>query len=86
MVRMFCKAKHFNHDISNWDVSEIRDMREMFSGCENFNQPLDRWNVFKVENMYNMFVGCGALENLPQWYKEWCKKKSRKHENDEDDN
>ena len=38
-------------DISNWDVSNVTDMRFMFRGS-SFNQPLNKWNVSNdVTNM-----------------------------------
>ena len=46
-------------EISNWDVSNVTNMRMMFSGENNdvssFNQPLNKWNVSKVTNMGYMF-------------------------------
>jgi surface protein len=45
----------FNGDISGWDVSSVKDMRDMFWGTESFNQPIGDWDVSKVTNMEHMF-------------------------------
>lgn len=52
-------------DVSNWDVSGVKDMGNMFYGCEKL-QSLDvsKWNVSMVENMNGMFVGCKSLKSL----------------------
>lgn len=57
-----------NHDISRWDVSNVRFMTNMFKGNKTFNQPLGKWNVSKVENMFGMF--CFA-ENFNQPIDHW---------------
>jgi hypothetical protein len=31
--------------ISNWDTSEVTDMRRMFSNAKSFNQPLEKWKT-----------------------------------------
>ena len=45
---------HWNGDMSEWDVSNVTDMREMFKGSY-FDGDLSRWDVSKVENMRDMF-------------------------------
>ncbi len=47
--------KHFNADISKWDVSNVTDMSNMFYGSSSFKQDLSSWNVSKVSNMSYMF-------------------------------
>ena len=47
-------APDFNGDISEWDVSNVRNMSYMFRGCR-FNGDISKWNVSKVSNMYSMF-------------------------------
>ena len=34
MKNMFAGAIYFNHDISRWDVSGVRDMFHMFDGAK----------------------------------------------------
>ena len=33
MKGMFCDCKAFNQDISNWNVSKVKDMSYMFDSC-----------------------------------------------------
>ena len=35
-------------DISNWDMSNVTNMKFMFEGAVSFNQPLNNWNVSSV--------------------------------------
>jgi surface protein len=48
------RFNEFNQDISNWDVSNVTDMRRMFSGCFRFNQDIGGWDVSKVTDMQEM--------------------------------
>ena len=45
---------YFNGNISDWDVSNVKDMKLMFFGCD-FNGDLSDWEVSNVENMAGMF-------------------------------
>jgi surface protein len=51
-------AKVFNQDISNWDVSNVTNMRVMFNAentihpGSNFNQDLSTWQVDNVSDCY----------------------------------
>lgn len=47
-----------NPDISNWNVSNVKDMTAMFCKCENFNQDISQWDVRNVKNMSSMFYEC----------------------------
>lgn len=42
-------------DISNWNVSNVKDMTGMFAKANTFNQPLNKWDVSNVETMSQMF-------------------------------
>ena len=54
-------------DISNWDTSNVEDMREMFWGCELITSlpDISNWNTSKVKRMDSMFYGCKSLISLP---------------------
>ena len=57
-------------DISGWDVSNVRDMKDMFRNAEYFNGDLSKWNVSNVTNMKEMFEGAKSFDkrkNAP-WY------------------
>ena len=52
---MFYSAYKFNQDISNWDVSNVTDMRSMFYVAQSFNQDIGSWNTSNVTDMSYMF-------------------------------
>ena len=56
-------------NISNWDVSNVTNMKQMFAGYKNFNCDLSNWDVSKVKNMDFMFNGCKEFEGkgLENW-------------------
>ena len=62
--------------ISNWDVSQVTDMRYLFStygmreseGIYNFNDDLSNWDVSKVRDMRYMFYFAKAFnQNISNW-------------------
>ena len=63
----YTKVKHII-GLENWDVSNVKNMREMFWGCKNFNSDLSKWDVSNVEDMEGMFMGCKNFNcNLSNW-------------------
>ena len=68
MNNLFIKAPDI--DISQWDVSNVKNMSHMFVWCENFNCDLSKWDVSNVENMSHMFYKCENFEGkgLENWY------------------
>jgi surface protein len=58
-----------NHgEISEWDVSNVTNMRALFLGATSFNQPLNKWNVSNVTNMSYMFNGATSFNQpLNKW-------------------
>ena len=57
-----------NIDLSNWDVSNVENMKGMFYTCEKFNSDLSKWNVSNVENMRYMFHSCYNFNSdLSKW-------------------
>ena len=47
-----------NFNISNWDVSNAKDMTGMFYCCKFFDCDLSNWDVSNVTNMNHMFFSC----------------------------
>ncbi len=47
--------KNFNDDISNWDTSNVTEMKEVFSGWPKFNGDISNWDTSKVKSMHGMF-------------------------------
>ena len=65
---MFLGCQSFNQDISNWDVSNVRNMRSMFYGCKDFNQDISDWDVSKVKDIRCIFDYCPIEEkNKPKF-------------------
>ena len=57
-----------NIDISQWDVSHVKNMSEMFYDCENFNCDLSNWDVSNVKDMSKMFVRCYKFKSdISNW-------------------
>jgi surface protein len=53
-------------DISNWNVSSVKNMNSMFALCERLTSvgDLSGWNVSKVEKMNSVFYGCENLKSV----------------------
>ena len=58
-----------NINISNWDVSNVTNMKQMFAGYKTFNCDLSNWDVSNVKDMSFMFNGCKEFEGkgLENW-------------------
>ena len=57
-------------DISDWDVSNVTNMRCMFFGCERLKSvgDISKWDVSSVTDMSYMFCDCCSLnQNLSEW-------------------
>lgn len=55
-------------DISEWDVSNVKNMSFMFMDCKNFNADISRWDVSKVTDMRFMFYRCTNFDvDLSCW-------------------
>ena len=58
----------FNGNISNWDVSNVTNMKYMFYGCKNFNSDISNLDVSSVTNMSYMFSGCKMFnQDISDW-------------------
>jgi surface protein len=65
---LFDDRVDFNQDISNWDVSNVTNMRHMFRRAASFNQDLSNWDVSSVTNMENMFCRATSFnQDLSNW-------------------
>lgn len=57
------KETEFNGNISNWNVSNVKDMYSMFYGCKSFNKDVSSWDVSNVTNYDGcMFKNCAIEE------------------------
>ena len=66
MQGMFSFTTVFNQPLTNWDVSNVTNMREVFRSSV-FDQPLNTWNPIKVTTMFGMFDGAIFNQDLDQW-------------------
>ena len=48
----------FNGNISEWDVSNVKDMCYMFFGQKSFNQDISRWDVSNAKYSRSIFANC----------------------------
>lgn len=49
---------NFNGNISDWDVSNVKNMGFLFSGLLDFNGNVSNWDVSNVVDMRYMFYEC----------------------------
>lgn len=70
MNALFKEVK-FNGDISEWDVSNVKNMNVMFcySTFTGENGDISEWDVSNVKTMHNIFWACPLEKNPPKWYK-----------------
>ena len=52
MENMFAGAKSFNADISKWDISNVKNFKNILEGAENFSQNLSSWKVPFLSKKY----------------------------------
>ncbi|MDZ7756357.1 InlB B-repeat-containing protein [Rhodohalobacter sp.] len=68
MDELFYYERHFNADISHWDVSSVTSMEAMFRDAWDFNQDISHWDVSSVTNMSSMFDNTTAFNiDISSW-------------------
>ncbi|KUJ59173.1 hypothetical protein AR687_24510, partial [Flavobacteriaceae bacterium CRH] len=68
LYRMFQNCKIFNSDLSNWDMTNVRETSNMFYDALAFNQNVASWNISNVTNMEYMFYHTTAFnQSLATW-------------------
>ncbi len=64
----FCTILIGNSSFSNWDVSQVTNMRGLFAGTDSFNQDIGNWNVSRVTNMIALFGGTDIFnQDISAW-------------------
>ena len=53
----FNRARAFNYDIGEWDVSNIQRFDRMLNGASSFNQNLGKWNLKSATRIQDMLIG-----------------------------
>jgi surface protein len=62
------KARHFNEDLSRWNVANGTSFARMFLGCRVFQSDLSRWHVTKATNLSFMFSECVSFNSdVSRW-------------------
>ena len=57
-----------NIKIDDWNVSNVKSMRNMFLKCSTFNCDISNWDVSKVIDMGGMFYGCKEFnQDISKW-------------------
>ena len=57
-------------DISDWDVSNVKSMRQMFCWCKELKSfgDISNWNVSNVTDMNHMFFRCKSFnQDISKW-------------------
>ncbi|MFK5854531.1 MAG: BspA family leucine-rich repeat surface protein [Bacteroidota bacterium] len=68
MVSMFSGATSANPDVSNWNTTNVTNMKSMFSGATSANPDVSNWNTANVIDMSFMFDGAIlANPDLSSW-------------------
>ncbi|WP_312394859.1 BspA family leucine-rich repeat surface protein [Chryseobacterium sp.] len=63
-----CTSLVGNNSFSNWDTSNVTNMKGMFSRAKLFNQPIGNWNTAKVTDFRDMFSYASAFnQNISAW-------------------
>ena len=57
----------FNGDISRWDVSNVKNMRDMFAHSK-FNGAISGWHASTVNTMRGMFLGSEFNADISGWH------------------
>lgn len=60
------EVSEFNGDISEWDVSNVKNMDSMFEGSE-FNGDISQWDVSNVRSMNCMFHKSDFNRDISDW-------------------
>jgi len=62
------KVEHTYGHISEWDTSEVTNMRRLFYKQPYFNQPIGNWDVSKVTTMEEMFCSAATFnQDISYW-------------------
>lgn len=67
-MRNIFDGKIINFDLSQWDVSYVRNMNNMFVNCNfKINPKIHNWNVSNVKNMRGMFASSNFRYDISNW-------------------
>ena len=54
-------------DISRWNTSKVRKMKNMFNGCSSLNSipDISKWKINYEIDIDGLFYGCNSLSTFP---------------------
>ena len=65
---MFAGAKSADPDVSNWNTSNVVNMKSMFNGATKANPKVSNWNTSNVTDMWSVFRQSGIVKaDLSKW-------------------
>ena len=67
MEGLFFYTYNLNVDVSQWDVSNVKNMNMMFKDAFYANPDVSSWDVSNVITMKEMFYGTDVNQNIKQW-------------------
>ena len=68
MDHLFEDAVDFDDDLSQWDVSRVKNMSYMFRGTKAFTgDSLAQWNTSSVQDFSHMFEDSAFRANISAW-------------------
>lgn len=57
-----------NSSFSNWDVSNVTNMRALFRGASSFNQNISSWNTINATTFLEMFFDASSFnQDISNW-------------------
>ena len=57
-----------NSSFSNWDVSNVTNMRGLFRGSSSFNQNISSWNTINATTFLEMFLDASSFnQDISNW-------------------
>ena len=73
-IGLFEGLDPYNINISDWNTSNVKQMKRVFYGCKNLTCNISEWDVSNVETMSNMFYDCKKFDcDLSGWNLNKCK-------------
>ena len=73
-VNKTCKYKVYKINVSTWDVSNVKTMKNMFTCCKYLETDISSWDTSNVEDMQGVFFGCERFNSgFDNWKVDKCK-------------
>ena len=62
-----CSTLEYLPDISNWEITNVKNINNMFEGCTSLIElpDISKWNTINIIYMNKLFKNCSSLQYLP---------------------